>query len=64
MQEYITQIGQYLMTLPQHLEPYMNLENTPLNRAFQEQAFPYSNNLGDQVTKYNYSFINTKLIIR
>ena len=34
-QEYITQIGQYLMTLPQHLEPYMTSENPSLSRAFQ-----------------------------
>ena len=34
-QEYITQIGQYLMTLPQHLEPYMTNENPSLSRAFQ-----------------------------
>ena len=34
-QEYITQIGQYLMTLPQHLEPYITNENPALTRAFQ-----------------------------
>ncbi len=34
-QEYITQIGQYLMTLPQHLEPYMTDDNPSLSRAFQ-----------------------------
>ena len=34
-QEYITQIGQYLMTLPQHLEPYMTNENPSLARALQ-----------------------------
>lgn len=32
-QEYITQIGQYLMTLPQHLEPYMTHDNPALSRA-------------------------------
>ena len=42
-QEYITQIGQYLMTLPQHLEPYMTNENPALARAFQvyARAFGY-----------------------
>jgi len=40
-QEYITQIGQYLMTLPQHLEPYMTSENPSLSRAFQERVFPF-----------------------
>ena len=39
-QEYITQIGQYLMTLPQHLEPYMTNENPALTRAFQVRL-PY-----------------------
>ena len=34
-QEYITQIGQYLMTLPQHLEPYMTNDNISLSRALQ-----------------------------
>ena len=38
-QEYITQIGQYLMTLPQHLEPYMTNENVALTRAFQVNQF-------------------------
>ena len=40
-QEYITQIGQYLMTLPQHLEPYMTLDNPALTRSLQERVFPY-----------------------
>jgi len=40
-QEYITQIGQYLMTLPQHLEPYMANDNPSLIRAFRERTFPY-----------------------
>ncbi|KAF2904970.1 hypothetical protein ILUMI_01213 [Ignelater luminosus] len=32
-QEYITQIGQYLMTLPQHLEPFLFRENPSLTCA-------------------------------
>ncbi len=44
-QEYITQIGQYLMTLPQHLEPYMTNDNPALSRAFQERVFPYCSGL-------------------
>ena len=40
-QEYITKIGQYLMTLPQHLEPYMTHDNLGLTRALQERVFPY-----------------------
>lgn len=32
-QEYITQIGEYLMTLPQHLEPFLLRENPSLTSA-------------------------------
>ncbi|XP_046996397.1 conserved oligomeric Golgi complex subunit 7 isoform X1 [Schistocerca americana] len=32
-QEYITQIGQYLMTLPQHLEPFLLRDNPSLTLA-------------------------------
>ena len=32
--EYITCVGEYLMTLPQHLEPYMSQDNVALCRAF------------------------------
>jgi len=40
--EYITCVGEYLMTLPQHLEPYMSQDNAALNRAFRESVFPGS----------------------
>ena len=40
--EYITCVGEYLMTLPQHLEPYMSQDNMALNRAFRESVFPGS----------------------
>ena len=39
--EYITQIGQYLMMLPQHLEPFVMQENKGLARALSEQTFPH-----------------------
>jgi hypothetical protein len=39
--EYITQVGQYLMTLPQHLEPFMTTDSKALSRALQECVFPY-----------------------
>lgn len=39
--EYITQIGQYLMMLPQHLEPFVLEENKGLRRALSEQTFPH-----------------------
>lgn len=32
-QEYITQVGQYLMTLPQHLEPFLLRDNPSLTLA-------------------------------
>ncbi|CAL4066157.1 unnamed protein product, partial [Meganyctiphanes norvegica] len=35
-QEYVTEIGQYLMTLPQHLEPLLVSHSPALNRALQE----------------------------
>lgn len=38
--EYITQIGQYLMMLPQHLEPFVLQENRGLTRALLEYNFP------------------------
>ncbi|XP_063222292.1 conserved oligomeric Golgi complex subunit 7 isoform X2 [Bacillus rossius redtenbacheri] len=37
-QEYITQIGQYLMTLPQHLEPFLLRDNPSLSLALRECA--------------------------
>merc|ERR1712130_105906 len=43
--EYITCVGEYLMTLPQHLEPYMSQDNAALCRAFRESVFPGSSTL-------------------
>lgn len=34
-QEYITQIGEYLLTLPQHLEPFLLNENPSLSKALE-----------------------------
>jgi len=42
-QEYITQIGQYLMTLPQHLEPFLFRENPSLTCALKAADQEYSN---------------------
>ncbi|KAJ8983014.1 hypothetical protein NQ317_014311 [Molorchus minor] len=42
-QEYITQIGQYLMTLPQHLEPFFFRENPSLACALKAVDLEYSN---------------------
>ncbi len=33
-------VGEYLMTLPQHLEPYMSGDTSHLARAFREAVFP------------------------
>uniref|UniRef100_A0A2P2I5Q8 Conserved oligomeric Golgi complex subunit 7 n=2 Tax=Hirondellea gigas TaxID=1518452 RepID=A0A2P2I5Q8_9CRUS len=35
-QEYVTQMGQYLLTLPQHLEPLLMTPSPALNRALQQ----------------------------
>ncbi|XP_065556486.1 conserved oligomeric Golgi complex subunit 7-like [Artemia franciscana] len=40
-QEYITQVGQYLMTLPQHLETYTNADHPGLIYALNTGALPY-----------------------
>jgi len=47
-QEYITQTGEYLMTLPQHLEPYMSGDTSHLSRAFRSGQFPGSQEIGDR----------------
>ncbi|XP_037073174.1 conserved oligomeric Golgi complex subunit 7-like [Pollicipes pollicipes] len=44
-QEYITQVGQYLMTLPQHLEPFMAQNDPTLGRALQTGVMPYSSDV-------------------
>ncbi|RZC34964.1 conserved oligomeric Golgi complex subunit 7 [Asbolus verrucosus] len=45
-QEYITQIGQYLMTLPQHLEPFLFRDNPSLTCALKAVDQEY-NTAGD-----------------
>ncbi|CAH1108801.1 unnamed protein product [Psylliodes chrysocephalus] len=42
-QEYITQIGQYLMILPQHIEPFLFKENPSLACALRSVDQEYSN---------------------
>lgn len=42
--EYITQIGQYLMTLPQHLEPFLLVENPALTAALRAADPQYGGN--------------------
>ncbi|XP_017762611.1 PREDICTED: conserved oligomeric Golgi complex subunit 7 [Eufriesea mexicana] len=41
-QEYITQVGQYLMTLPQHLEPFLLRENPSLTQALKAADTQYA----------------------
>jgi len=38
--EYITCVGEFLMTLPQHLEPYMSQDSPALLRALRQNVFP------------------------
>lgn len=40
-QEYITQIGEYLLTLPQHLEPFLLNENPSLSKALESADLEY-----------------------
>ena len=40
--EYITCVGEYLMTLPQHLEPYMSQDSLALVTALKQAVFPGS----------------------
>lgn len=48
-QEYITQIGQYLLTVPQHIEPFTLQENAALRYAFQQA---YDNDPTENVTEF------------
>jgi len=54
-QEYITQIGQYLMTMPQHLEPYMTNDNPALSRALQERVFPFCSSVSSRTKEFESS---------
>ncbi|XP_005105726.1 conserved oligomeric Golgi complex subunit 7 [Aplysia californica] len=42
-QEYITKVGQYLMTLPQHLDPFTLQESPALITALKHGRLPYTN---------------------
>lgn len=44
-QEYITQVGQYLMTLPQHLEPFLLRDNPSLTQALKAADPQYAQGL-------------------
>ncbi|KAL7290045.1 hypothetical protein TKK_0015774 [Trichogramma kaykai] len=44
-QEYITQVGQYLMTLPQHLEPFLLKDNPNLTKALKAADAQYNQEL-------------------
>jgi hypothetical protein len=48
-QEYITQVGQYLMTLPQHLEPFFFKNNPSLIKALREADSKYSQESDESV---------------
>jgi len=46
-QEYITQTGEYLMTLPQHLEPFMSGDTSLLGRALRDGNIPGAKESGE-----------------
>lgn len=58
-QEYITQIGQYIMTLPQHIEPFVLQDNPALVTALKHEQLPYTkpNDCVDHVADYLLSCI-------
>ncbi|XP_035211268.1 conserved oligomeric Golgi complex subunit 7-like isoform X2 [Stegodyphus dumicola] len=41
-QEYITEVGQYLMTIPQHIEPFILRDNPALHTALKNCNMPHS----------------------
>ena len=44
--EYITCVGEFLMTLPQYLEPYMSQDSPALIRALRQNVFPGAGDTG------------------
>uniref|UniRef100_A0AAY5EGH8 Conserved oligomeric Golgi complex subunit 7 n=1 Tax=Electrophorus electricus TaxID=8005 RepID=A0AAY5EGH8_ELEEL len=48
-QEYITNIGQYIMSLPLHLEPFVTQEDPALELALRTGKLPYPPEQGDDV---------------
>ncbi|XP_030622957.1 conserved oligomeric Golgi complex subunit 7 [Chanos chanos] len=48
-QEYITNIGQYIMSLPLHLEPFVTQEDPALELALHTGKLPYPPESGDDV---------------
>ncbi|XP_016146878.1 conserved oligomeric Golgi complex subunit 7 [Sinocyclocheilus grahami] len=48
-QEYITNIGQYIMSLPLHLEPFVTAEDPALELALHTGKLPYPPEQGDDV---------------
>jgi hypothetical protein len=45
-QEYITKIGQYLMTLPQQLEPFTMEDNPAIIAALKHGKLPFTDEQG------------------
>uniref|UniRef100_A0A8C6PHD7 Conserved oligomeric Golgi complex subunit 7 n=1 Tax=Nothobranchius furzeri TaxID=105023 RepID=A0A8C6PHD7_NOTFU len=48
-QEYITNIGQYLMSLPLHLEPFVTQEDSALEMALHAGKLPFPPEQGDDI---------------
>ena len=51
-QEYITKIGQYILTLPQNFEPFTMQDNQSLKVALMKGKLPYldEKDLSDEIT--------------
>jgi conserved oligomeric Golgi complex subunit 7 len=64
-QEYITQIGQYLLTLPQNFEPFTMQDNTNLKVALRRGKLPFldQNDLSDDITACWLDSIATATVI-
>ncbi|KAK2884859.1 conserved oligomeric Golgi complex subunit 7 [Channa argus] len=52
-QEYITNIGQYLMSLPLHLEPFVTQEDPALEMALHAGKLPFPPEQGDDFPELN-----------
>ncbi|KAL5022636.1 hypothetical protein ScPMuIL_001791 [Solemya velum] len=52
-QEYITKIGQFMMTLPQHLEPFTMQDNPAVLVALKHGKLPYTDEIGKKIRKEN-----------
>ncbi|GAB6032203.1 Golgi transport complex subunit 7 [Chamberlinius hualienensis] len=63
-QEYITKVGQYLMTIPQHIDPFIIRDNPAIHIGFKMGKLPFSEgkelSQGEHVTDYLLNCIANK----